>query len=156
MKEELDVLLADDDTDDCYFFKEALAELKLSINLTAVHNGEELMKLLKSEITMSDYMPLPDVLFLDLNMPRKNGFECLQEIKSSGYMKQLPVIILSTSFEQAVVNLLYTSGAQHFIRKPSDFSLFKKTIQQTFITTIVPQKTLQPARDQFVITLQNS
>ena len=71
------ILLADDDTDDCIFFKEALDELLLPTKLMTVHDGEQLMHLLANEST-----ELPDVLFLDLNMPRKNGFECLEEIKS--------------------------------------------------------------------------
>ena len=153
MKDELDVLLADDDTDDCHFFKEALEELKLAIKLTTVHDGEKLMTWLENRVTEGGYPPLPNVLFLDLNMPRKNGFECLHEIKSSERLKQLPVIILSTSFEEGVVNLLYASGAQYFLRKPTDFSLFKKAIQQTVIISTAQQETQQPTRAQFVITL---
>lgn len=122
----LNILLADDDTDDCIFFKEALEDLPLSTNLTAVHDGEQLMQLLTKETN-----ELPHVLFLDLNMPRKNGFECLSEIKLNKKLKQLPVIIFSTSFDQDVVNLLYKNGAQYFIRKPSEFSQLKKVIQQT-------------------------
>ena len=108
------ILLADDDIDDCIFFKEAVDELMLSTHLTIVHDGEQLMQLLTNETN-----ELPDVLFLDLNMPRKNGFECLSEIKLNKKLKQLPVIIFSTSFEQEVVNRLYQNVAQYFIRKPS-------------------------------------
>jgi CheY-like chemotaxis protein len=84
----LNILLADDDLDDCIFFKEAVGELMLSANLKVVHDGEQLMQLLISETS-----ELPDVLFLDLNMPRKNGFECLTEIKLDPRLKQLPIII---------------------------------------------------------------
>ena len=86
----LHVLLADDDIDDCIFFKEALAELLLSTQLTAVHDGEQLMQHLTDETC-----ELPDVVFLDINMPRKNGFECLAEIKLSGKLKLLPVRLLA-------------------------------------------------------------
>jgi CheY-like chemotaxis protein len=141
----LNILLADDDTDDCSFFKEAVEELLLSTQLTAVNDGEQLMQLLTNETN-----ELPDVLFLDLNMPRKNGFECLSEIKGNQKLRQLPVIIFSTSFEQEVVNLLYKNGAQYFIRKPSEISQFKKIIHQTFITLIIP------TRENFVLTVQNS
>lgn len=79
---QLNILLADDDSDDCLFFKEALRELLLSTNLTTVHDGEQLMQLLTNETNV-----LPHVLFLDLNMPRKNGFECLTEIKLSKKLK---------------------------------------------------------------------
>lgn len=147
----LSILLADDDLDDCLFFKEAVEELSLPTQLSTMHDGEQLMLHLHNETNR-----LPDVLFLDLNMPRKNGFECLSEIKLNQKLKQLPVIIFSTSFEQEVVNLLYKNGAQYFIRKPSEFLQFKKIIHQTFTTLIIPQKISQPGRDNFVLTLQNS
>src|SRR5580704_5402709 len=93
----LNILLADDDIDDCIFFEEALEECPLSTHFTCVPDGEQLMQLLTNETN-----GLPHVLFLDLNMPRKNGFECLSELKVDKKLKQLPVIIFSTSFEQAV------------------------------------------------------
>jgi CheY-like chemotaxis protein len=146
----LNILLADDDIDDCIFFKEAIGELLIPTTFTIVHEGEQLMQLLTKEAT-----ELPDVLFLDLNMPRKNGFECLSEIKGNKKLSQLPVIIFSTSLEQEVVNQLYKNGAQYFIRKPSDFSQFKKIIQQT-ITIIAKENVVQPAREDFVLTVENS
>jgi CheY-like chemotaxis protein len=147
---QLNILLADDDIDDCIFFKEALDELPLSTHLTVVHDGEQLMQLLINETN-----EFPDVLFLDLNMPRKNGFECLSEIKLSKMLNQLPVIIFSTSFEQEVVNQLYQNGAQYFIRKPSEFSQFKKIIQQSH-ALIAQENISQPTKENFVITVQNS
>ena len=105
----VNILLADDDPDDCLFFKEALSGSMLTTHLTTVPDGEYLMEMLNSTDAISD------VLFLDLNMPRKNGFECLSEIKLNGKLKSLPVIVFSTSFEQEVVNLLYDNG--HFINK---------------------------------------
>ena len=144
----LNILLADDDIDDCIFFKEALGELEIPMQLSTVHDGEQLMQLLSG-----GSIELPNVLFLDLNMPRKNGFECLSEIKLSKQLKQLPVIIFSTSFEQEVVNQLYRNGAQYFIRKPSEFSQFKKIIQQT-LTLLTQQNILQPAKEDFVLTMQ--
>ena len=146
----LNILLADDDTDDCIFFKEALGELLISTDLTAVHDGEQLMQLFTNETN-----ELPHVLFLDLNMPRKNGFECLSEIKLSEKLNQLPVIIFSTSFEQDVVNRLYKNGAQYFIRKPSDFTQFKKIIHDSLIL-IAQGKISQPTRENFVLTEQNN
>lgn len=147
----LNILLADDDLDDCIFFREAVEELLMTTQLSTLHDGEQLMEHLNNTIN-----ELPDVLFLDLNMPRKNGFECLSEIKGSQRLQGLPVIIFSTSFEQEVVNLLFINGAQYFIRKPSEFSQFKKIIHQTFITLIIPQKISQPIRENFVLTVQNS
>ena len=75
---QLDILLADDDLDDCLFFKDALEDMPAYTKFTAVHDGEQLMQLLTHEKN-----GLPDILFLDLNMPRKNGFECLTEIRQN-------------------------------------------------------------------------
>ena len=88
-------------------------------------------------------------------MPRKNGFECLTEIKLNIKLKGLPVVIFSTSFEQEVVNLLYNSGAHFFIRKPSEFALFKKIILHT-LTLIAQKNIVQPAREDFVLTVESS
>jgi CheY-like chemotaxis protein len=147
---QLNILLADDDTDDCIFFKEALGELLLSTHLTTVNDGEQLMQLLTNETNV-----LPHVLFLDLNMPRKNGFECLMGIKLSKKLKQLPVIVFSTSFEQEVVNQLYKNGAQYFIRKPSEFSQFKNIIQLS-LALMTKENISQPTRENFVITVETS
>jgi CheY-like chemotaxis protein len=141
----LNVLLVDDDADDCQFFQAALIQLVIPANLTVVHDGEQLMRLLLLEDVV-----LPDVLFLDLNMPRKNGFECLADIKSNPKLKHLSVIVFSTSFEQEVVNRLYNSGAQYFIRKPSEFSQFKKIIQQS-LALVLDGNNVQPARENFVL-----
>jgi len=144
------ILLADDDSDDCLFFKKALGELLLSTHLTTVNDGEQLMQQLTNETNV-----LPHVLFLDLNMPRKNGFECLTEIKLSKKLKQLPVIVFSTSFEQEVVYQLYKNGAQYFIRKPSEFSQFKNIIQLS-LGLITKENIPQPTRENFVITVETS
>jgi CheY-like chemotaxis protein len=142
----VNILLCDDDIDDCTFFKEGLAEFTLPTQLTTVHDGEQLMQFL------NETKELPHVLFLDLNMPRKNGFECLSEIKLSKKLKDFPVVIFTTSFEQGVVNQLYQNGAQFFIRKPSDFSQLRKIIQHT-IPLIAQGNIPQPTRENFVLTL---
>ena len=119
------VFLADDDADDCALFEEALIEIALPIQLTTVNDGEQLMNLLNR-----DNGPLPSVLFLDLNMPRKNGFECLSEIKQSKHLSNLNVIILSTSYQPEVANLLYKNGARYYFRKPSNFNDLKRLIHE--------------------------
>lgn len=141
----MNILLADDDTDDCMFFKEALNELYLPTDLTAVNDGEQLMQLLTNDTT-----ELPHVIFLDLNMPRKNGFECLSEIKLNAKLNGIPVIIFSTSFEHETVNQLHKSGAMYYIRKPSQFSQFKSLIQQS-LEFLAQSITEQPDRDNFVL-----
>ncbi len=120
---ELRILLADDDADDCLLFQEALEELTVPVKLTTVRNGEQLMLLLNKSNTHHD------ILFLDLNMPRKNGFDCLSEIRLNKKLDDLAVIPISTSFHQEMVALLYKNGAQHFIRKPNEFSQLKHLIQ---------------------------
>jgi len=148
--QQLDILLADDDTDDCLFFEDALAELPVFTKLVAVHDGEKLMQQLNGETGR-----LPHILFLDLNMPRKNGFECLAEIKLNKKLQDLPVVIFSTSYEQQVVNLLYQNGAHYFIRKPSAFDQFKKII--LYVLTLIAQEHItQPAPENFVLTVENS
>ncbi len=153
VRQSMSLLLADDDKDDCMIFKEALAELPISVQLTTANDGEQLMKLLTS--TPNE---LPHALFLDLNMPRKNGFECLTEIKKNEKLKELAVIIFSTSFQQDVADLLYINGAQYFIRKPANFEELKKVIHQVIrvmeknLDTVGKLKSLvQPAKEDFVI-----
>jgi CheY-like chemotaxis protein len=144
---QLNILHADDDTDDCLFFKEALDELRLPTHHSSIHDGEQLMQYLTNKTN-----ELSHVLFLDLNMPRKNGSECLSEIKFNKRLKQLTIIIFSTSFEQEVVNQLYKNGAHYYIRKPSDFSQFKKMVQQAFISLIAQENISQPTKEDFVLS----
>ncbi len=149
------VLLADDDVDDIYFFKQALEAFPITTKLATLQNGELLMSKL-----MELYSNLPDIVFLDLNMPRKNGFECLAEIKKNKIFMQLPVIIFSTSYEMGVVNSLYENGAQYYIRKPADIKLYKKIILHALTLIVNNQssinvKIMQPARADFVLTIEN-
>jgi CheY-like chemotaxis protein len=119
----LNILLADDDMDDCNFFKHALEELSQSAQLTTVHDGEQLMNYLSDHIRQ-----LPDVLFLDINMPRKNGLECLSEIKRNPIFKDIPVVMFSTSNSWDTINMLFKSGSHVYIHKPSDFAQLKQVI----------------------------
>jgi CheY-like chemotaxis protein len=139
------LLLADDDTDDCLFFKEALADLPVPVSLETVNDGVELMQLLSSKTKK-----LPDLLFLDLNMPRKNGFECLSEIKAADTLKSLPVIIFTTSLNMEMLNLLYQKGAYHYIRKPGEYSKLKKIILEVLNAT-ARDDCKQPAKDKFIL-----
>ena len=139
------LLLADDDIDDCVFFKDALEDLPIPATLTTVHDGVQLMNFLSST---SDH--LPSALFLDMNMPRKSGFECLSEIKRIDKLKKLPVIIFSTSFNSEVVDLLYEKGAHYYIRKPGEYKDLKKIILEV-ITLTSGSDLPQPARDKFIL-----
>jgi CheY-like chemotaxis protein len=120
----LNILLADDDMDDCNFFKDALNALPINTQLKTVNDGEELMTYL-SENTHQ----LPDVLFLDINMPRKNGFECLSEMKDDAVLKNIPVVILSTSSSKEKIAKIFKIGGHVYIHKPNDFGQIKQVIQ---------------------------
>jgi CheY-like chemotaxis protein len=141
----LHLLLADDDKDDCFFFKAALEELSVSAKLTTVNDGVRLMQLLSEKETLP-----PDVLFLDLNMPRKSGIECLSEIKTIDKLMNIPVIIYSTSLNMEVVDLLYQKGAHYYICKPGEYDKLKKVILEA-VTLAAQNKLTQPARDKFIL-----
>lgn len=132
-----EILLADDDNDDCILFRDALEELDAPTNLTTVCDGEELLDYLKKT------KEAPDVLFLDLNMPRKNGYECLKEIKQNDSLKNLPVVIISTSFEPNIVELLREQGAQHYICKPVDYA---ELVKVTHLAITLIKQSQEPGR----------
>lgn len=138
------LILADDDVDDRFFFKDSLSKLPIATNLTTVTNGVELMALL---LTAEE--DLPDVIFLDLNMPLKSGFECLSEIMANEKFKNLPIIIYSTSLDEPVVNSLYDKGAFHYIRKPGEYSKLKDVIFKGLSSLV--NKSIKPSKDNFVI-----
>ncbi len=119
----INIVLADDDIDDCVFFKKALEEILESSHLTIVNDGEKLMKYLNEN---TDNLPL--VLFLDINMPRKNGIECLAEIRQNKKFKGISVVMFSTTNSGDTINLLFRSGAHVYIHKPSDFAQLKQVI----------------------------
>jgi CheY-like chemotaxis protein len=141
----LNILLADDDADDCIFFKDALDELSITASFNTVNSGVELMDFLEKHT-----INLPDILFLDLNMPRKTGFDCLAEIKANEKLKQLPVIIYSTSYNLEVMDLLYKKGAHHYIRKPADFKNLKSVLHKA-LSLSGQTEFVRPSKEKFVI-----
>jgi len=132
-----DIMLADDDADDRFLFKKALKEIPITTHLTTVSNGEELM-----DYFFKNSMNLPDVLFLDLSMPRKTGFECLVEIKEDKKLEAIPIIVFTTSIssiigaEVKLSNSLVKFGALDYVRKPIDFDQLKHAIHQALILVI--------------------
>ncbi len=119
------ILLADDDDDDRYFFAQAIQELSGSIKLSTANDGTELLRLLKDTV-----VELPDLIFLDLNMPRKNGLECLEELRQNVHLKNIPVIIYSTSSHPRQVEDTYIKGANLFVQKPDSYTGIKKVLQK--------------------------
>ncbi|MRX69761.1 Response regulator receiver domain-containing protein [Flavobacterium resistens] len=115
------ILQIDDDVDDCEFFMEALQAVS-DADYTAMHNSvEALNRLIRQEL-------IPDIIFLDLNMPIMSGFEFLVAIKTQKIIQDIPVVIFSTSqFEETKLKAR-NYGAKEFISKPSDFNELKKII----------------------------
>ena len=125
----VNILLADDDADDCFFFEKALKEIPIESNLSIVRDGDQLMSYLFENIEH-----LPDLIFLDLSMPRKGGFECLNDMKDNMKLKDIPVVMFSTSYTQnfnyelGMIGVLYKIGVQDYIRKPGSVAELKELI----------------------------
>ena len=113
------IFLIDDDEDDQLFFKEALRDIDPGINCLISNNGKDALKTLKQASV------LPDLIFLDLNMPIMNGFECLRSLKNEIGLSIIPVVIFTTSNDPRDVQLTHQNGADVFLSKPNDFSLLK-------------------------------
>ena len=140
------LLLVDDDEDDCLLFEDALWEVNNNVLVTIAKDGEQFIRVFNRES-----VPGVDIIFLDLNMPCKNGFEYLLEIRQDDRLKHVPVIILSTSSEAFAVERAYQLGANFYIRKPGTFSQLKRLIRK--ILTIDWKDNLsQPTKDRFVIS----
>ena len=123
--EELYVLLADDDDDDRLFFKDAIDVVKVKTIVTMVNDGVELMDYLNDPDKR-----LPNLLFLDLNMPRKGGMECLKEIRSNSKLKDLSIAIYSTSGLEKDIEETFIKGANIYIKKPNDFDELKVILEK--------------------------
>ena len=121
----LHIMLADDDEDDRNFFNDAINDLKISHKLTIFKNGQDLMEYLEHPDTV-----LPDILFLDLNMPCKTGNECLKDIRSNPKFKDISIAIYSTSSSDKDIEETFVGGANIYIKKPNDFSKLKKVLNE--------------------------
>lgn len=121
----INIILADDDRDDRLFFTDAFDELGMNTKVITYNNGVELMDFLKSEDAI-----MPNVLFLDLNMPKKSGIECLNEIKASSKMSEIAIAIYSTSASEEDIEETFVLGANIYIKKPSDFKALKKVLAE--------------------------
>lgn len=126
----LHILLADDDENDRLIFTEAFAELKVNTIIHSVNDGIQLMEWLNRED-----ITLPDLLFLDLNMPRKNGIECLKEIRSNEKLKEISVAIYSTSDYKKDIDETFHCGANVYITKPNNFNKLKQVLEKAVMMT---------------------
>lgn len=117
------ILIADDDLDDSQMIKEALTESRLLNQLHFVQDGEELMNYLhqNGKFKNRTQYPLPGLILLDLNMPKMDGREALKAIKSDEKLRQIPVVVLTTSQAEEDVYRTYNLGVNSFITKPVEF-----------------------------------
>lgn len=121
------IYLAEDDIDDVDFFKEALKDICPGCTLNVSGNGEELL------IALDNGNPKPDIIFIDINMPKMDGIQALISMKSNGLLNNIPVIIYSTSTNHDFIKKAYDNGANHYFTKPSSFSTLTDKIK-TFLS----------------------
>lgn len=124
------ILMADDDDDDFLLTQKALKQSKLLNTLHRVRDGEELMDYLhgRGDYTDNDH-PRPGVILLDLNMPKKDGREALKEIKSDENLRDIPVVVFTTSKAEEDIYKSYQLGVNSFITKPVTFDGLIKVVQ---------------------------
>ena len=122
------ILIVEDSPSDAFIVNEALKQGQVPTELFSVHDGVEAMEFLRHQGKHAD-APRPDVILLDLNMPRKDGREVLSEIKSDERLKSIPVIVLTSSAADQDVLTAYRLHANCYLAKPVDFSKFKEMVQ---------------------------
>jgi len=134
----IEVLLVDDDPGDVELTKEVLEMAKVKLSLNVVEDGVETMRYLRNEGKYRD-ATRPDLILLDLNMPRKDGREVLDEIKGDEKLKSIPVVILTTSDAHEDITKTYTSGASCYITKPVGLEQFQQVVEavENFWFTVV-------------------
>ncbi|MBW4555604.1 MAG: response regulator [Trichormus sp. ATA11-4-KO1] len=124
----IEVLLVEDNPGDAQLTRIALEDSKISVNLNVVEDGVEAMAFLRKQENYAS-APHPDIVLLDLNLPRKDGREVLAEIKADQSLKRIPVVVLTTSQSEEDVLKAYNLSANCFITKPVDFDQFVKIVQ---------------------------
>jgi len=134
--EPLIILVAEDDENDRLLITDALNELKTKTIVHFVYDGVELMNYLAKADNN-----LPHLLFLDLNMPRKNGFECLKEIRQNTQWNDLAIVILSTSLSETDIENTLVNGANVYINKPNTFDALVAALHKVVTTAYTYQNT---------------
>lgn len=140
----LHVFIADDDPEDIDFFKLALQEIAEDVKLTIAKNGLEMLDFLK--------VVIPDIIFLDINMPMMNGMDCLAEIRKQKSLDPVPVIIYSTGASKADIYKSYILGANRYIKKPVYFDAIKKQLAQTLALNLKDLSHIS-AMENYVVNL---
>lgn len=130
-RQPITILMADDDPDDRLMTQEAFVECRVANPLRFVNDGDELMDYLRREGDFADAarFPMPGLILLDLNMPRRDGREALRDIKADPVLRGIPVVILTTSKAEEDVLRSYQDGVNSFITKPVTFSALIEVVQ---------------------------
>lgn len=124
-----EILLVEDNEDDVFLTREAFHAASLSVHLHHVDNGLKCLQFLRKEGPYAD-VPTPDLILLDMHMPVMDGYEVLSEIVKDDRLKHLPVVVLTTSYEAADIQKMYSLRCNSYITKPVDFDSFVKVISQ--------------------------
>lgn len=139
------IFYADDDKDDLDFFRDVTDSLTGKIQLFTHTNVDSLLGALQKP------PPIPQVIFLDLNMPGKNGFDALQELKKNLDLKDIPVVIFSTSSDEHSVSKSLDMGASFYVTKSTTFATLKKSIEYTLG---INWQTFEPSSSNFIYKAQ--
>jgi DNA-binding response OmpR family regulator len=147
VKQFLNVSLGDDDEDDRQFFREAIEDICIDTKLSLFEDGDKLMDYLNHPKTI-----LPDVIFLDFNMPVKNGMQCLREIRSSTIMDNVFIAIFSTSCSEKDIEDTFINGSNIYLNKPNSFGRLRESIEK--VLNIGSQYNIShPNRDNYLLRL---
>jgi len=145
MNTELTVFYADDDTDDLDFFRDVISSIGQKIRLFTHDRGDNLLTALRNP------PPVPQIIFLDLNMPGKSGFDVLEELKSSDEFKDIPVVAFSTSSDDHNVSKCMKLGASFYVTKSTSFDSLKKSIEHTLN---IDWENFKPSMAEFIYKQQ--
>lgn len=124
----IEVLLVEDNPGDALLTRIALEDSKISVNLNVVEDGVEAMAFLRKQDKYAD-VPHPDIVLLDLNLPKKDGREVLAEIKGDEHLRRIPVVVLTTSQAEEDIVKAYNLAANCYITKPVDFDQFVRIVR---------------------------
>lgn len=124
----INVLLIDDSAEDQFLFRRALEECCASINIYSIHDGEEFFRIVKTKANITN-IPVPDIIFLDLNMPKIDGNSLLKSIKQNRELQYIPIIVLTGSISRKDVISAYRNCASGYMRKSFDYETFKENLK---------------------------
>ncbi len=143
------ILMIDDDEEDFNLVKDALESRRLKVDLYWAADGDEALSFLRRDGVYSN-VPVPNLILLDLNMPGKNGFEVLRDLKADEKLRRIPVVILTSSGDQANISRGYNVGASSFMLKPLSFDEMANAMQSLceywFALVQLPKAPAEPAR----------